>query len=634
MKSISPEIRLLDELTINKIAAGEVVDRPSSVVKELIENSLDAGATQITIEIINGGKDLIKISDNGRGINKAQLNVAFLRHATSKISSISDLEILNTNGFRGEALAAISAIAKVEIITKTKDDKIGTKGIVENSQVISQGDFGTREGTIISVSELFYNVPARKKFLKEGSKETLQITDIVTRLALVNTHCSFKYIVDGKTAIETSGENSLAANINSIYGKSYLSKLSPINYSDEILNISGYISNTSLYASNRKKQSLYINNRYVKMPSIMYSIDGAYKELLPIGKYPIYILNVLLKAENIDPNIHPAKIEVKVSKEVHIEEVLQRVIRNYLFKKSDNLIPEINDISKFTQVVDYPIESNNYPKTKVFESDFIYRENFISDKEEVVHKATARIPEAELSFTKIVEEMVKKTDEIPNNSEEIRTNKTIESTEEENILDFTKLYPKGVIFETYIFATLDNDLYLIDQHAAHERIQYEKFIKTYNLNSIEKGSHKLSQELLFPEILDLSFEEDEVLWNKINIFNELGYTIDKFGAKTIAIRSFPIILEYEENLDFFNYILNTIIEDNVVDLNERFKDKLAKKACRSAIKAQDKIEIAEINEILIKLNKCDNKYTCPHGRPIFIKLEKYQLEKMFKRVNS
>lgn len=650
MNKLSQEIHVLDEITINKIAAGEVVDKPASVVKELIENSLDAGATQITIEILNGGKDLIKVSDNGCGIKEAQIEFAFMRHATSKIHNIDDLELLQTNGFRGEALSAISAISKVEIITKTQEDIIGVKSLIENSKVVESNNFGARQGTSISISDLFYNVPARKKFLKDGSKEAIQITDIISRLALINTHCGFRYIVDGKIGIETNGENSLESTIDSIYGKSYLKNLTKVDYQDEIISLSGYISNSSLYASSRKKQNLYINKRYVKMPSIMYAIENAYKELIPIGKFPVYILNVDTSAKNIDPNIHPAKIEVKIAKEVHIEEALQKIVKNTLFKTSNNLIPEIQDFSKYSHEVISPeiirVEEKNFEL-----GGFEYKEEVTKEVEIIIHKELETPNIENVTYSDILKTMV-----AIENEEEIDKPENINLTkdilypneegkqevifngkiyeDEDSIVDFTKLYVQGIIFETYIFATLKDDLYLIDQHAAHERIQYEKFINMYNLDQIGKAKMNLSQELLIPEIIDLTFEENQLLWKKIEIFRDLGYVIDEFGSKSVAIRSFPLILDYTQNQDFFYYILNTIIEDDKIDLNERFKDKLAKKACRSAVKAHQKINQSEIQEIFKNLNKCKNKYTCPHGRPIFVKLGKYQLEKMFKRVSS
>lgn len=704
------KISILDELTVNKIAAGEVVEKPSSVVKELVENAIDAQSRQISIEIIDGGKELIKISDDGLGINGDDISLAFTRHATSKISTIDDIQLLHTNGFRGEALSSISSVSKVEIVTNTSNDLLGKKAVIVNSKVESMIDIGARKGTTISIKNLFYNTPARKKFLKTATRESSAIIDIMNRLALINSNIRFKFISDGKNTLNTEGDSSLLNAIRTIYGKSISNNLIEVDFENENVKIFGYISNTSLYASNRKKQNIFINKRYVKLNTLNYVIENVYKGIIPIGKYPVFVLDVEILPELIDPNVHPAKIEVKIDQEVSLDEILTNLIRGSIFKASRNLIPEFvhrpeknqalenkEAIEKGNEVNPSKWESNseknggnaqvresfspNMPAEKLqSESKFVYEESDVIEEQVIKHYDGDRYKDIEVPFSRLLENMIhpKSSDEIiieeiaketaktlkvetepgdeqavheqldfennikennkqeKNNIQNAESWKNIEETREiaEDVFDYNKFYPAGVVFETYIIATYDGDMYLIDQHAAHERVMYEKFMNQYDLNKSKSSRNFESQELLIPIIKDLTMDEYNVVLENIGLFGFFGLEVEDFGYGKIVLRSLPLIFNSEQTEAFLEELVDLISKEQKIDLNDKFRDKLASMACKKAIKANQKIEPAEIKNLLEKLNKCENKYTCPHGRPIFVRFTKYEIEKMFKRINA
>ena len=634
------QITVLDEITINKIAAGEVVDNPSSVVKELVENSIDAGAKQITIEIVDGGKQLIKVSDDGDGIEEDQIPLAFKRHATSKIKSIDDISYLNTNGFRGEALSSISSVAEIEVITNTSDEGLGKKALISNSTVQEVIDFGSRKGTTIYVRDIFKNIPARRKFLKTTVKENNSIIDIVNRLAIINSNIKFKLISDGKLLLSTEGDGSLLNAVRVVYGKNISTNLVELCYKDQDVSIFGYVSNTSLYASNRKKQNVFVNKRYIKLGTLNYSIENAYKEIIPIGKYPLFILDIEINPQMIDPNVHPAKNEVKIDSEMNLEKLVSSLVREQLFKSSHNLIPEYTVRSE-AQSYASPKEHSfitelarensevNFSKQNLF----VYNEPEVLAldeelKEEKVEKhEDKKLDEVEVSFSKILQEMTHK--------EEAKiAEPKVESVKVEEIFDYNEFFVSGVVFETYILATYKENMYLIDQHAAHERVMYEKFMKQYDLNKYSPESTFESQSLLIPIIKELTMDEYNSVLDHLDIFKIFGIEVDDFGFGKIVMRSLPLIFSEAQTEAFVDEIIDIMASESELDLNDKFRDKLATMACKKAIKAKQKIEDIEIKTLFRKLNECDNKYTCPHGRPIFVKFTKYEIEKMFKRVNA
>lgn len=640
------KITILDELTVNKIAAGEVVEKPSSVVKELVENAIDAESRQISIEIIDGGKELIKISDDGFGINADEISLAFTRHATSKIDRIEDIQILHTNGFRGEALSSISSVSKVEIVTNTSNDLVGKKAVVVNSKVESIIDIGARKGTTITIKNLFYNTPARKKFLKSGTSEASSIIDILNRLALINSGIRFKLISDGKNTLNTEGDSSLLNAIRTIYGKSISNNLIEVNFENENVKIFGYISNTSLYASNRKKQNLFINKRYVKLNTLNYVIENVYKGIIPIGKYPVFVLDIEILPELIDPNVHPSKIEVKIDQDIFLDAILTDLIKSSIFKSSRNLIPKFTykaekslNLEKDAEINGFQSENKNsrdngnvqvreafLQKSAIEnfsqESKFVYNESDVIEEETISSQETGdKYMEIEVSFSSLLEDM-------------LHAKPVEEAVIEDVVFDYNKFYPAGVVFETYIVATYEGDMYLIDQHAAHERVMYEKFMNQYDLNKSNSSQNFESQELLIPIIKDLTMDEYNVVLENIGLFGFFGLEVEDFGYGKIVLRALPLIFNSEQTEAFLEELIDQICKEQKIDLNDKFRDKLATMACKKAIKANQKIEPMEIKSLLEKLNRCDNKYTCPHGRPIFVRFTKYEIEKMFKRINA
>lgn len=637
------QITVLDEITINKIAAGEVVENPSSVVKELVENSIDAGASQITVEILDGGKQLIKVSDDGEGIDEPQIPLAFKRHATSKIKSIDDISYLNTNGFRGEALSSIASVAVIEVITNTSDEGLGKKAIIENSNVKEIIDFGSRKGTTIYVKDIFQNIPARRKFLKSTVKENNSIIDIMNRLALANPQIKFKLISDGKMLLSTEGDGSLLNAIRIIYGKNISSNLIQLSFKNQDIEIFGYVSNTSLYASNRKKQNVFINKRYIKLGSLNYSIENAYKEIIPIGKYPVFILDIAINPQMIDPNVHPAKTEVKIDAEMNLEKLVSNLIKEEIFKNSYNLIPEY---TCKTEETFSPKEIVSEAVIKTKPNLFIYKE-IETLEEEQIQKHQEKKPEenkledVEITFSHMIKEMTHKrelSEDLKQDFvkiEEVRAEETKpQEIKSQEILDYNEFYVSGVVFETYIIATYKENMYLIDQHAAHERVMYEKFMKQYDLNKYNSESSFESQELLIPIVKELTMDEYNLVTSNVNIFKTFGIEVEDFGFGKIVMRSVPLIFSEAQTEAFVDEIIDIIASQEELDLNDKFRDKLATMACKKAIKGNQKIEEAEIEKLFDSLNECSNKYTCPHGRPIFVKFTKYEIEKMFKRVNA
>lgn len=628
-------ITLLDELTANKIAAGEVAESPVAIVKELIENSIDAGASQITVEIRDGGKSLIRISDDGCGINPDQIELAFTRHATSKIRSIEDVQRLHTNGFRGEALSSIASVSKIDIVTNISSDELGVRATLIDSKVIEILPTGARRGTTVSVMDLFYNTPARKKFLRPGNREANSIIDIVTRLALVNTEIRFRLISDGRELITTDGDGVSLNAIRTLYGKNVASNLIKVSFSNEHIRIEGYISNTSLYASNRKKQNIFINKRYVKLNRLNYIVESVYKELIPIGKFPIFILDIEIHPEYVDPNIHPSKTEVKIDDSVYLDEFISSNLKKSLFSASANLIPQ------------YRQDKNEVASVKEkteFKEGFIYKESDKIEEESVV-KIRERTADIEIPYSSMLHQMeTYKKSSLYSHSHDSDTGNNLDMSvkdeviqigiTDEDIFDYNKFIPAGVVLDTYIVATYGDEMYLIDQHAAHERIMYEKFMNQYNLNKESDSSGFESQELLIPVIKELTMDEYITVLEKNDIFDFFGMKIDDFGFGNIALRSLPLIFNTEQSSIFFDEIKDIIMREKNIDLNEQFRDRLASMACKKAIKANQKIENVEIKTIFAKLNMCENKYTCPHGRPIFVKFSKYEIEKMFKRKNA
>lgn len=680
-----PKINVLDDNTINKIAAGEVIERPSSIIKELVENSIDAGADFITVEIENGGKDLIKIIDNGCGIEHDDINKAFMRHATSKISRAEDLYDLHSLGFRGEALASIAAVSKLEMITKTKDALLATKIILEGGKISLKEAIAANSGTQISVQSLFFNTPARRKFLKSNQSEALAITNLMNKLAIGNPQVRFKYINNKKTVFETLGDGSLFNLIRLIYGKDVSSNVIKLDYESTYFKIQGYIANNNVYRSNRNLQHIFINGRYVKSNNIMNVINESYKAIIPINKFPIYFINIIVDPGTIDVNIHPNKLEVKFNKENEILSELQDYIRGVLLKNSligkynksesglyspsskaasfnsfsysgvdekiNTLVTpkkEVNELCKEESLIETKNTKNiNSSTENHIKNDLLNEEvkgqienlseiksnsfTSLSDYENKIQKEELFDKDNSELFTDFdLENQTKKLvnlngqveKDIKESSEEVEQLAFIKEEAAKNT-DFENLKFTGIAFDTYVLFTKGDDMIMMDQHAAHERIRFELYMEKFKSNTLS------IQMLMEPIIMELSPSDMAITVKNIDLFERFGFIIEEFGHRNISIRGVPNTFGNPESQRFIYEIIDNI--EKIGSIYDTKYDEIAEIACKSAIKANDKISYQEAVELVNQLKECDNPYTCPHGRPIMVKMTKYDIEKMFKR---
>lgn len=680
-------INILDDLTINKIAAGEVVERPSSVVKELLENAIDSGATQVVVDIVDGGKKSIKISDNGGGILSSEVEKCFLRHATSKIKDIDDLFDLYSLGFRGEALASISAVSNIEMITKTKEEMVGTRIVLSGSKIIKKEPVGTKDGTTITVKDLFFNTPVRAKFLKSTHAETINISDLVNKLAIGNPNVRLKYINNSKLMLNTPGDNKLINVIRSIYGKEITDNLIELDYEDDNIKISGYIGNNNIYRSNKNLQHIYINKRFVKSKVVLDAINESYKSIIPINKFGICFLNIKINPSEIDVNIHPTKLEVKFQDEKQVYIKIRDVIKNKLLnisligkyksyndnqnyvqtklneieenklqvksinkieneklkeenndKKDNNKVDEREDLSKFKSFKEALEEKNN--KKDDFENKSIIKDNsykeFLnlennynklceqeqSDYYNNIGYLDNNLKESKYSNVDLkLEEISKQTSFLEEQNQVL--DKIIDNSKNTHFKasDFKII---GTILNTYIVLEKGTSMYLLDQHAAHEKVLYEEYMTKFKNQNIDM------QMLLDPIIIELSSVDMLDVEKNINLFMKFGFEIEIFGDNHIMVRGVPNIFGVAQSEKFIFQII-----DNIGDLESSYElkiDKIASMSCRAAIKANDKIHFDEINSLLSKMEKCENPYTCPHGRPSMVEISKKEIEKMFKRI--
>lgn len=597
------KIILLDENTINKIAAGEVIDRPASVVKELMENSIDADATSITVEVRNGGKNLISVIDNGCGIMREDIPYLFERHATSKIKSIDDLNRIITLGFRGEAMSSIAAVADIELESQSNEDILGTRIVMHSGKIIEKKEISTSIGTIIKVKNLFHNIPARLKFLKSDKTELSYITDTVEKIALSNTHISIKYIVDDNIVFQTPGNGDLLSVIQCIYGIKTAKLMLPVEYSNNLLSIHGYISKPELNKGNSKQMIFSINGRIVKNNLLKEAAKAAYKTLLMNDRYPIIILNININPENIDVNVHPTKAEVKFADERSIFNLVYHSIHQTL---SNNSIVYGSNLDDYNVV--------NIKETSFDKTEMLYKNN---------DSAYSFIEKDRFSNQFI-------DDFNTSNYDDYKENKKIEIDDESDIYTLNKEVITGKIvgqiFDTYIIYQISEDkFFIIDQHAAHERIFYEEFKDRIKNRAIEK------QPLLMPIIIELSPKEKNIIDGYKDILFDLGFELEFFSEKSLAIRQVPII-QGEPCSGFMITSLLDTIENYKNDYNSIYEKAIMELACKSAIKANKKLAEKEAEELIIRLFKTKQPYTCPHGRPTMILFTKNELEKKFKRI--
>ena len=573
-------IVLLDDLTINKIAAGEVIERPANVVKELVENSIDAGADNIVIEIKNGGKTFIKITDNGKGIRQDDMAISLERHATSKIRKVEDLEKTYTMGFRGEALASISAISTLTMQSKTKDEFTGTKIVAKAGNIIEAEECGMQVGTTILVENLFFNTPVRYKFLKQDATEFRYIKEWVQKVALANPNISFRLLNDGKNVFFSNGNGNILDIIYLMYGKEIKENLLEVNYESDNIKVTGVIGNTLISRDNRKEQIIFLNKRNIKNNVLINSADQAFKGAVGIGKYGFYILNLDMPANFYDVNVHPTKMEVRFKDEDKIYKVVYHAIKGTMLK--------------FEFLGNNENEEHN---EEYIENEYEFLTNEYSEKSSNSKSENQEQKEAEHNIIANI-----------NSKNELR------KREEARTVKYKYI---GILFRTFIIIEVENEIFLIDQHAAHERVLYEKIKENY-----KKKVSQNSQMMLMPEVINLTHREMEFVKNNIEIFKNTGFDIEIFGENSVKINGIPDLEYKAKTQNIFMDILDEMLTNertSIKDVEERF---IATVACKAAVKANMDLSVPEVENLIQSLLSLNNPYTCPHGRPTTIKIDK------------
>ena len=697
-------IVLLDDLTINQIAAGEVIERPASVVKELVENSIDAGATVINVEIKNGGISYIRVSDNGKGFLPDDMEIAFERHATSKIRQATDLEIVKTMGFRGEALASIASISKVELVSRREESDIGYKICVEGGNIKNKIEAGCPKGSTITITDLFFNTPVRYKFLKKDFTEAGYIEDAITRVALANPQIAIKLINTGKTVIQTPGNGDRKSVIYSIFGKDIAENILEVDYQYDDIKVTGVVGKPIISRSNRANQMFFVNKRYVKDKTLTSAAEQAFKGMITIGKYGFVILNLDMNPEKVDVNVHPAKLEVRFEEDnkvfkaiyhaikeallkgdlvgnpdrtdelreetllnnktnngvelnkkdlnIENEEILDNIENRQIAKVEENTQKENNTASNENTTIVNNIKELDNMETKTIDTNevnqkFIENIKKLDKLPEIMAKEE---PKTELEKKLSFDEMYERT--FGRKIEEAQAEKLKEEQEEynsslgkvasdfkqiskvENVSVFKELEKNetplykfiGIAFSTYIIIQMKDDMYIIDQHAAHERIMYER-VKANYYNDKEKDS----QLMLLPDIITLTHKEMDIAKENMEMFIKAGFTLEEFGENTIKLTGVPDMCL---DLDTKELFLETLDEINTVartakqEKEEKF---IATVACKAAVKANMALTKEEVDKLMSQLLVLPNPFTCPHGRPTAIKMSKNDIEKKFSR---
>ena len=656
------KIAVLDQNTIDKIAAGEVVERPSSVVKELVENAIDAGATAVTVEITDGGKKLIRITDNGSGMEEEQIPLAFLRHATSKIEKVEDLEHIASLGFRGEALSSIAAVSQVELITKTPSAISGNRYVIEGGMEHSLEELGAPEGTTFLVRNLFYNTPARSKFLKSDSTEANYIHTLMEQLALSHPEISFKYIQNKQVKLHTSGNYSVRDVIYSVYGRDIAKALLEVEWENSFMKITGFVGKPEIARGNRSFENYYINGRYVKNNIITKAIENAYKGFLMQHKFPFVSLRMEMEGNDLDVNVHPAKREVRFAREQEVYDAVYDTVHTALTRRE--MIPKV------TLGTDEPVKKEAKETVK----SAAVPEPFEQKRREQIYKAPAArslVRESPV-FTPLEETFfegtLKKNQELdeaksrqaavpPSKPEkelekkpEIRSEVNPEEKQPElrrsepelsepkpkqlELFEEKLLSPQsrsrirmiGQVFDTYWLAQFEDKFYIIDQHAAHEKIYYERLVRKFREHSID------SQYLTPPLIVSLNMQEEEVLNANRDYFEKFGFEIEHFGGREYCISAVPSNLYGLTEEELFLEMLDQLESDHSKDTLDIFASRLATMACKAAVKGNNRLSMEEAEKLLDELMTLENPYHCPHGRPTIISMTKTEMEKKFKRI--
>jgi len=616
-----PNIAILNQETIDKIAAGEVVERPCSVVKELVENAIDAGSTAITVEIKEGGISFIRITDNGCGIERDQVAVAFYRHSTSKIRSAEDLLTVKSLGFRGEALSSISAVARVELITKTYDELTGTRYVIEGSKELSNEEIGAPDGTTFIVKDLFYNVPARRKFLKTAQTEGSYISDMVEKLALSHPDISFKFINNNQTKLHTSGNGNRKDIIYHIFGREISSSLLEVKHECEYFKVEGFIGKPVITRGNRNYENYFINGRYVKSNILSRAIEEAYKSFLMQHQYPFTVLYFTFFSE-LDVNVHPTKMELRFDNNNEIYVELCDTIYAILSRKE--MIPEV------------PVDSTPAPKKIVHEYKEPIPEPFEKRRINEVRAAESRSVYGQ-SVTSAVKDYsaIEPAVKTPKTSTAYEPAQAVTGTQQ-TLGDYDKVFLTesakkqfsiiGQLFKTYWLIEFEDKLYIIDQHAAHEKVLYEKTMARL------ANKNFTSQRISPPIVMTLDARESEMLEKYRPQIEQFGYEVEHFGGKEYMISAIPDNLFNIDMKDLFIEMLDDFSNATGRQTPDIITEKVASMSCKAAVKGNDKLTLPEINKLIDELLSLDNPYNCPHGRPTIISMSKYEIEKKFKRI--
>lgn len=611
------DIHVLSEETINKIAAGEVVERPANVVKELVENSIDAGADSITVEIKDGGIGFIRVTDNGKGIKKDDIPAAFLRHATSKIESVDDLEKICSLGFRGEALSSIAAVASVELMTKTANEIIGQFYSIEGSKELEKKDIGVPGGTTIIIRNLFFNTPARRKFLKSNITEAGYVADVLEHLALANPNVSIKFINSGQVRFHTSGSGDIKELIYRLFGKEAAEALIPIETETRGISIKGLLGKPTIVRSTRNYENYFVNGRYIKSDVIAHASEEGYKEYLMQHKFPFFVMYLDVPPEDVDVNVHPGKMEVRFRDSQAIYDYIASAVSSTLRVKE--MIPE-------TYLTEEKEEELPVPGNEPFENNRAKKEwkESAIDIRRILGDSTGTVTP------------YPDTPSEPDRSNVIKADKAIivntgvqmemfedkilskESVEEYNII--------GQIFDTYWLFTYKEKLLMMDQHAAHEKVKYERLVAQLREKNVA------TQNLMPAIVITLSPSELSTLKDYMDNFKAIGYEIEEFGGYDISLRAIPMDLYGKDPKELFLDILDELNDGRISGIPEVINDKLASMACKSAVKGNSPMSEPEIKALLKELLTLDNPYNCPHGRPTIITMTKYEIEKRFKRI--
>lgn len=616
-----PNIAILNQETIDKIAAGEVVERPCSVVKELVENAIDAGSTAITVEIKEGGISFIRITDNGCGIERDQVAVAFYRHSTSKIRSAEDLLTVKSLGFRGEALSSISAVARVELITKTYDELTGTRYVIEDSKELSNEEIGAPDGTTFIVKDLFYNVPARRKFLKTAQTEGSYISDMVEKLALSHPDISFKFINNNQTKLHTSGNGNRKDIIYHIFGREISSSLLEVKHECEYFKVEGFIGKPVITRGNRNYENYFINGRYVKSNILSRAIEEAYKSFLMQHQYPFTVLYFTFFSE-LDVNVHPTKMELRFDNNNEIYVELCDTI--YAILSHKEMIPEVpvdstpapkKIVHEYKEPIPEPFEKRRINEVRAAESRSVYGQSVTSTvKNYSATEPAAKAPETSTAYEPA--QVVTGTQQTLGDYDKVFL--TESSKKQFSII--------GQLFKTYWLIEFEDKLYIIDQHAAHEKVLYEKTMA--RLANKDFTSQRISP----PIVMTLDARECEMLEKYRPQIEQFGYEVEHFGGKEYMISAIPDNLFNIDMKDLFIEMLDDFSNATGRQTPDIITEKVASMSCKAAVKGNDKLTLPEINKLIDELLSLDNPYNCPHGRPTIISMSKYEIEKKFKRI--